>query len=366
MTVTESHITALLPPGAGNPRNSEGAFLQLDDGRLAFAYSRYHGVGGNDHAACAICAIYSTDGGERWSDTPELLVSAADYGVENVMSVSLMRLNNGDIGLFYLVKYPGIVSEYHMRRYRGDFSHQVDEVRVIPGRRPGYYVVNNDRVARLSDGRLMVTAALHPSAVCAAPDSPDAAWTDGRGSVSFFVSDDDGRSWKELWPTLTLADGNSRTGLQEPGLIELPNGVLYAYFRTDRMWQYESVSLDGGERWFNPQPSRFSSPASPMLIKKNPYSGRYYAVWNPIPEYPTRPKAAVWTGGRNPLVMADSADGVHFSAPITLEDDPSRGFCYPALHFLDENHLLLAYCSGGTEDGCCLHRLTIRRIALVQ
>ncbi|MBQ3126638.1 MAG: exo-alpha-sialidase, partial [Clostridia bacterium] len=97
MTVTESHITALLPPGAGNPRNSEGAFLQLDDGRLAFAYSRYHGVGGNDHAACAICAVYSTDEGASWTDTPEQLVSAADYGQENVMSVSLMRLANGGV-----------------------------------------------------------------------------------------------------------------------------------------------------------------------------------------------------------------------------------------------------------------------------
>lgn len=364
MTITETCIATHISPATGNPRNSEGSFLQLDDGRLVFAYSRYHADSWYDHAACAICAVYSTDEGASWTDTPEQLVSAADYGQENVMSVSLMRLANGDIGLFYLVKYPGTVSEYRMRRYRGDFSHLVEDVKIIPGRRPGYYVVNNDRVCRLANGRLIVPAALHPSAVCAEPGTPDAGWTDGRGSVVFFSSEDDGHSWKELWPILTLADGNSRTGLQEPGVIELPGGVLYSYFRTDRMWQYESVSLDGGERWFNPQPSRFTAPASPMLIKKNPYSGRYLAVWNPVPEYQTRPRGEFWTAGRNPLVMADSTDGVHFSAPIIIEDDPTRGFCYPAIHFLDENRLLLAYCSGGPEDGSCLNRLTIRRITL--
>ncbi len=364
MTITDSRIVALLPPGPGNPRNSEGAFLALDDGRLAFAYSRYHADSAHDHAACAICVIYSADGGESWSDEPELLVSAGEYGEQNVMSVSLMRMADGDIGLFYLLKHPGLTSEYRLRRYRGDFAHPVGEVRVLPDRRPGYYVVNNDRVERLSDGRLIVPAALHPSAICAAADDPNAAWADGRGSVCFFVSADDGHSWQELWPHLELSDSDSRTGLQEPGVIELPSGLLYGYFRTDRMWQYESVSLDGGERWFAPQPSRFSSPASPMRIKRNPHDGRYYAVWNPVPEYPTRPKAAVWTGGRNPLVMAVSDDGVRFSAPIVLEDDPSRGFCYPAVHFLDARTMLLAYCSGGTEDGGCLNRLTIRRVTV--
>jgi len=30
-----------LPPGAGNPRNSEGAFVSLKDGRVLFVYSHY-------------------------------------------------------------------------------------------------------------------------------------------------------------------------------------------------------------------------------------------------------------------------------------------------------------------------------------
>ena len=130
------------------------------------------------------------------------------------------------------------------------------------------------------------------------------------------------------------------------------------------MWQYESVSLDQGEHWFTPQPSKFTSAMSPMLIKQNPCSGKYYAVWNPVPDYPGRPHPGhSWTAGRNPLVIADSADGVRFSEMYTLENDETRGFCYPALYFLDEKTALISYCSGGDTDGCCcLNRTTIGKI----
>ena len=32
-----------LPHGVGNPRNSEGSFVRLQDGRILFVYSRYNG-----------------------------------------------------------------------------------------------------------------------------------------------------------------------------------------------------------------------------------------------------------------------------------------------------------------------------------
>jgi hypothetical protein len=41
----------LLPPGPGNPRNSEGDFLPLRDGRLLFAYSKFSGGNADDAAA---------------------------------------------------------------------------------------------------------------------------------------------------------------------------------------------------------------------------------------------------------------------------------------------------------------------------
>jgi len=361
MNITESKICAILFPGENNPRNSEGSFLKLDDGRIAYAFSRYTGDSHSDDAPCNICCIYSSDNGNSW-DTKniETLVSAKEYGQTNVMSVTLRYMDNGDIGLFYMLKiHDSHISYYYLRRYKGNFSAPCKEVRINSDKYPAYYVINNDRVVRHSSGKWIIPAALHDEdRVNEESLSPDL-----RGTAVFFISDDDGKNWKLEKPRLVLDIPQSNSGLQEPGVVELPGGVLYAYFRTDMMCQYESVSLDKGKSWFAPQPSKFTSPTSPMLIKQNLFSGKYYAVWNPVPQYPGRPKPeGLWMGGRTPLVIAESEDGVNFSAYTALDDDFERGFCYPAIEFLDEKTLLVAYCSGGREDGGCLNRITIRKI----
>lgn len=363
MNIKDSKLIALLNPSASNPRNSEGSFITLDDGRIAFAYSKYVGNSYDDDAACLIACIYSYDGGETFdTEHIETLVDSAEYGVSNVMSVTLRRMDNGDIGMFYLVKfdYNGF-TECRLRRYSGDFSHPVSETVAAPGKIPGCYVVNNDRVERLSSGRWIFLGARHH--VVASPEEKKTVWFDHRGVVYAFYSDDDGATWSFSESFLSLNNPYSESGLQEPGCVELPGGALYGYFRTDLKHQYESVSVDRGETWFAPQASRFTSPNSPMLIKKNPYTDRYYAIWNPSPSYLGRPKyEGVWS--RTPLVIAESTDGVHFDEPIILEDDPTRGFCYPAMHFIDEKNILLGYCSGGKDEGCCLNRITIRKITL--
>ena len=160
--------------------------------------------------------------------------------------------------------------------------------------------------------------------------------------------------------------GKSETGLQEPGLTVLPDGSICGYFRTDRGFQFESISSDGGKSWSVPVQSRFTSPESPMLIMRNPFSGIYYALWNPIPNYNGRyPADAPWiTAGRTPFVMAQSENGRDFSEYTVIEDDPDRGFCYPAMVFLNEKEMLISYCAGGKDDGNCLTRTRIRKIIL--
>lgn len=362
MQILESNIVHELIPCKGNPRNSEGAFLKLKDGRILFAYSRYHGESAGDHEPCDICAIESTDGGESFSASFRTLVSASDYGEKNVMEASLLRLNNGDLGLIFLLKHPGITSEVILKRSNDEGLHFDAGVRIAPERIPAYLVINNDRCIRLSDGRWILPVARHASSIHQNENGEE--YFDERGEIRFYISSDDGKNWQESRAALHLPNlSYSNTGLQEPGIVELPNGVLYAYFRTDLSCHYESVSIDGGKHFFTPQPSRFTAPASPLLIKKNPYSQKYYAIWNPVPEYFGRklPKN-VWTGGRNPLVIAESEDGYNFSEPVILENDENRGFCYPALYALDAKNLLLAYCSGGETDGSCLSRITMRKI----
>src|SRR5262245_10631951 len=91
----------LLPPSPGNPRNSEGAFLALKDGRIIFIYTHFTG-GGGDNAAAHLAARYSSDGGKTWTSQDEDILS--NEGKLNVMSVSLVRLASGKIALFYLQK----------------------------------------------------------------------------------------------------------------------------------------------------------------------------------------------------------------------------------------------------------------------
>ena len=178
-----------------------------------------------------------------------------------------------------------------------------------------------------------------------------------------FYSDDDGLTWHESAAPLTLSGIRSRSGLQEPGLVELNGGLLYGWARTDLCVQYEFLSRDGGESFSPAVPSCFTSPLSPLSMKRLP-DGRLIALWNPIPEYQTR-RSDKRTGGRTPLVYAFSSDeGRTWSEPEILEDDPLGGYCYTAI-YATADALLLSYCAGDTRrDPSCLNRTRIRRIPL--
>jgi hypothetical protein len=99
-----------------------------------------------------------------------------------------------------------------------------------------------------------------------------------------------------------------------------------------------------------------------MQVKS--YGGVTYAVYNPIPNYNGR-RNQEGTWGRTPLVIRKSEDdGQSYGALNIIEDDESRGYCYPAMFKTNDNRLLLAYCRGSAEDGNTLCRLGISEIEL--
>lgn len=351
-----------LPPKVGNPRNSEGAFIDLKDGRILFMYSRFIGEGhGCDNAPAGLASLESVDGGETWSAGSIGLTAEQDQA-ENIMSVSFMRMKNGDLGLFYFIRRGFEDGKEHVRRSSDEGRTWGEAVCCVPAR--GYYVTNNDRVIRLRDGRLIVPAGYHRTIAGKAGSSE--TW-DGRSTTLYCFSDDDGLSWRES-NLCTINVRGSGSGLQEPGVIELQNGSLYGWARTDIGMQYEMFSFDRGATWTPAQPSRFSSPCSPLSMKRDPGTGNLVAIWNPIPNYITRPPgpSTCWTAGRTPLVCAISRDdGETWLDPIILEDSPTSGYCYTAMHFMGDQ-LLLAYCAGGIEDAGygCLNRLRIRKLPI--
>ncbi len=278
----------------------------------------------------------------------------------NVMSVSLLRMQNGDIGLFYCLRFSWHDLRMYVRRSPDEGRTWSAPVRCMPA--ADYHVVNNDRVIRLASGRLLIPAALHRRL----NDDNEYTARDWRGIVVCFLSDDDGRTWREASNYCTLPNPHTRSGLQEPGVIELPTGVLWGWARTDLGRQYEFFSSDGGETWSDPRPSQFTSPVSPLSIKRLPGTRRMLAVWNPIPNYQTRPLEKP-AGDRTPLVGAvgEGVLATTWGAPFLVDENnrDHEGYSYTAIHFTD-NAVLLAYCAGGRVDKHRLNRLRIRKISL--
>ncbi len=343
-----------LAPNGENPRNSEGAFFTLKDGRILFAYSRYSGGGFFDDSNADIAAVVSADGGETWSE-PKILFTAAGHGTKNVMSVSLQRLDSGNLAIFYLVKH-GFHDTRPVMRVSADEGETFGEAKYCVNRL-GNNVVNNDRVVKLSSGRLIFPAAHHgvktQSATGLFPIAVD----------YFYYSDDDGENWFENDCCVALNSPHTKVGLQEPGILELSPGTLWGWARTDMGRQYEFFSRDSGETWSSPEPSRFTSPCSPLSMKRIPGTQKLLAVWNPIPSYPTG-KLEIPGSERKRLVYAVSEDdGAAWGEPVILEDEDLSGYCYTAIHF-EKDFVLLGYCAGSSEEYSILSRLRIRKIPL--
>ena len=335
-----------------NMRNGEGAFLTLKDGRILFAYSRYRDHGNSDDHTADIGSMISSDGGKSFADAG-ILVECASVNAKNMMSVSLMRMQNGDAGLFYLVRYPDDRLLMYLKRSGDEGRTWSDAVLCTP--EGAYFVVNNDRVIRLSNGDILIPAAQHKKS---------GSCFDAASDAVFFLSHDDGRTWEKAPGKVCMPHtAHAVNTMQEPLAVELAPGFLWGLARTDLGRQYEFFSRDGGRTWTQAEPSAFTAPCSPICMKRL-RDGRLFAVWNPIPIYPGHGEfcGSVWTGGRSPLVYAVSCDnGITFSEPVPIETDPESGFCYCSIHETDDG-ILLAYYAGSRTDGSLFNRLRIRLI----
>jgi Neuraminidase (sialidase) len=327
----EVHL--VLAPSAANPRNSEGDFAVLRDGRILFVYTHFTG-GGADDAAAHLAARVSADGGKTWSERDEPV--PAVKGARNTMSVSLLRLRSGELALFYLVKHGWDDCRLYVQV-------SADEARTWGEPTPcmadkGYYVVNNDRVIQLAGGRLVAPAAWHRP-VPGRQFNP-------RATAVCFLSDDGGKSWRR-GKGLVAPPEQGSSGLQEPGVVELKDGRLMMLCRTDLGSQYRCYSDDGGETWSAAEPTDLQSPLSPASVERVPSTGDLLLVWNDHSGVDAKLK-----GKRTPLCAAVSRDeGKTWSAPKVIEGDPDGWYCYTAIEFVGDR-VLLAYCAGkGRGEG---------------
>lgn len=332
------------------PRSGEGAFIRLKDGRIMYAFTKYYDSKGTDHDTAYIAACYSSDEGEHFSEDRVLLQK--DVDALNIMSVTLLRMANGDLGIVYLEKREsedGVITCMPLIRRSTDegvtFS---DAVCMVD--EPSYYVLNNDRVIRLKSGRILFAVADHRR-ITKTEFNP--------GSIAIFYSDDDGRSFKRLANMQSpINDGH---GFLEPGLYELPDGRVWLYIRTNYGYQYMAFSSDNGISWTTPVPNyKITSPSAPMLVKA---VGEFtVAIFNPMPWAIAFANKAPWgvTRERNPFVMAVSTDGGEslvkqdFSVRVGeflpyikhcyyIEDDRTFNYSYPAILEVEGGFLVAYY-----------------------
>ena len=334
----------VIEPTQAHPRNSEGDIVELKDGRWCLVYTRYTG-GTRDHSAADLAMRTSSDKGKTWSNDRILV---RNEGKCNVMSVSILRLDSGELLLFYLRKDERLQRcSTFVRRSRDEFETLGGPVRVTL--LEGYHVVNNDRVVQLSTGRLIVPAALHTGI-----DERGGLVGEfsGKGAMMAYYSDDEGRKWrrcKSPVPAIT----ERKLVLQEPAVVELKDGRLWMFMRTTHGYQYGCYSKDGGVTWSQPEATNLASPCSPATIERIPWTGDLLCVWNDHSGTHIFP-----AGKRTPLCIAVSKDdGRTWSQSRVIEGNPDGWYCYTSMTFIGDR-VVLAYCAGDKQVGG-LNRLKV-------
>lgn len=339
-----------------NPRNGEGTFIRLKDGRIMHMYTEYYGTGWADDAIAHLCACYSSDEGENWSESSVIIEKDPHH--ENIMSPSLFRMADGNIGVVYGVKekiQEDAITCMPVFRSSSDEGKSWSEP-VLCINVPGYYCAINDGVCVEKSGRILVPFALHGP--CVKPHSDNTGFSYG-GKVLIACSYDNGKTWGML-PQSFSSPIKDHFGLAEPGVYEHENGDLWMWCRTPYGFQYESRSTDGGISWSDVIPNFcFTSPDSPMRVKK---VGKYtVAIFNPLSYNCLRTDhSARGNTKRTPLVCAvstddgrsfDTAGRTHVGGDFLsftncvriIEDDYNDSYCYPSIIEVEDGFLVAYY-----------------------
>jgi BNR repeat-like domain len=146
-------------------------------------------------------------------------------------------------------------------------------------------------------------------------------------------------------------------------VVELADGTLLSWARTDQGCQYGFRSRDGGNNWTAPKPLTLRSPAAPASIVRLPDSPDLLAVYVDYSgQFPFKLTSRTYSG-RSPLVAAVSSDGgITWRTRKLLEGDPQRDYCYTAIHFTADS-ALFAYLAG-SNDPAKPALMCIRRVSL--
>ncbi len=290
------------------PRASEGDLVELRDGRLLLVWSDYYTGTGWDGSPARLTGRTSADGGRTWG-RPFVVVAGANGG--NVMSVSLLRADSGDLLLVYYDQLPDAQARgMVLRRSADDGVTWSDPVAITPenGNR---HVANNACLRRLDSGRIVLSCR---------------EYVEGVRWPYCLYSDDEGRTWSAGQhvpdPGLTPEQRNEQN-VNEPAVAQLADGRLLMTMRTTAGGQFFSHSDDGGTTWTKPVLSPLRGTCSPAAIRRIPGTGDLLAIWT------------YGLAGRTPLVSAVSRDGGSTWEHLKrVEQSQYHGYGYTSITFV--------------------------------
>ncbi len=330
-----------------NKRSGEGSVVSLANGDLLCVYGAF--AGGADHDQATLVQRISSNHGKTWS-APAVFTPTPPNCL-NQMSASLLSLQSGRIAGMFLRKQtrddcrPCFMSASPKAQ---DWSSPAPMIE-----KPGYYVINNDRLIQLNSGRLLAPYALH--------DTSGESFSSRCGCV---FSDDEGVSWhlsnKEIsiepenikqpqaldnyFPEVWQRILEGKVECQEPGVIELSNGKVMMWCRSNGGYSYRAYSDDGGDTWssFKAIPE-FAMPNSPQSIKRLPGNQRLIMLFNDHNHIPLGHPQWHW---RRPLTVAVSDDdGQTWRRHGLLEPDSIPSNCYYSICF-HKNQVVFTYYEG--------------------
>jgi len=274
-TENDPIVCPLRETGPDNLRNSEGAVIELRDGRLLLAYTHFY-ADADDFGAGDIRGKTSADGGKTWSAPFIVQPNTGTYNTGRLALIRLPATSDGHairpdiLGLVYV----DLGDFYHHRMY---LKTSVDEAQnwspPIPINETGmlgHICQRGDTAIVLKSGRILVPAYAMFGGLCAS---------------FMFYSDNRGQSWQRSLGEISIrltADGHpfGFTDFEEPAVVQLRDGRLMCFGRTHLGQLYKSYSVDDGLRWSTPEPTGLASSYSPAALKTIPESGDIVCVWN--------------------------------------------------------------------------------------
>lgn len=347
----------LVPATDTAQRNMGADLIRLKDGRLLMGVSRWLG-GAHDNDGSEVFGMTSDDEGVTWSDPFDII--KPDDTVNAVRMPNFMRMKDGRLVCFcrhrtsMLDTWTGMITclDEDGLGKSGAGPSQWSAPRRISPPAPGRHVLLNNRVVRLEKGD-------HAGRILLPLASP---WPwdeeDGRGSdIRTWVlrSDDEGETWL---PSESMLPGPER-GLMEPYIIELADGRLRMWMRTQVHTQYESVSSDGGITWSEAVAGPLVSPESPVAVARHEASGLLMVVWN-------HNRKGNHTADRTPIGVAFSSDegeswfGEQKLDPSTELGNGDNSFSYPSADFLGDQGFVTYYENCDRRISLILRRFTLR------